>query len=99
VGCAKLEFFFFVTFDENLINMSTLNTIMREMKDVPVNRLEELYQFIHSMTPQAKHSDGLKKRILSFGGAFSDMSSTDYADFLSQTKKSRTDLFDRKLDL
>jgi len=31
--------------------MSTLNTILKEMKDVPVNRLEELYQFIHAMTP------------------------------------------------
>ena len=69
------------------------------MKDVPVNRLDELYQFIHSMTPQTKHSDSLKKRILSYGEAFSDMSSTDYADFLSQTKKIRTDLLDRKFDL
>ncbi len=69
------------------------------MKDVPVNRLEELYQFIHALTPKAKHSDSLRKRILSFGGAFSDMSSADYADFLNQTKKTRTELFNRKYDI
>jgi hypothetical protein len=79
--------------------MSTLNTIIKEMKDVPVNRLEELYQFIHAMTPKTKQSDSLRKKILSFGGAFSDMSSTDYADFLNQTKKSRTELLDRKFDI
>ena len=79
--------------------MSTLNTIIKEMKDVPVNRLEELYQFIHALTPKSKQSDTLRKKILSFGGAFSDMSSKDYADFLNQTKRTRTDLLDRKFDI
>jgi hypothetical protein len=79
--------------------MSTLNTILKEIKDVPVNRLEELYQFVHSMTPSTKQTELLRKKILSFGGSFSDMSEKDYADFLNQTKKSRTNLFDRKIDL
>ena len=79
--------------------MSTLNIILKEMKDVPVNRLEELYQFVHAMTPKINHSDSLRKRILSFGGAFSDMSSDDYNDFLNQTKKARTELLDRKFEI
>ncbi len=79
--------------------MLTLNTILKEMKDVPVNRLEELYQFIHSLTPKPKQKESLRKKILSYGGAFSDMASKDYADFLSQTKKTRAKLFDRNIDL
>ena len=76
----------------------TLNTILKELKDVPVNRLEELYQFVHSLTPTTKQTETLRKKILSFGGAFSDMSGKDYADFLNQTKKSRTKLFDRSAE-
>ena len=79
--------------------MLTLNAILKEMKDVPVSRLEELYQFVHSLTPKTKPTDTLRKKILSYGGAFSDMSSKDYTDFLSQTKKTRTKLFDRNIDL
>ena len=79
--------------------MLTLNAILKEMKDVPVSRLEELYQFVHSLTPKTKPTDTLRKKILSYGGAFSDMSSKDYADFLNQTKKTRTKLFDRNIDL
>jgi hypothetical protein len=79
--------------------MLTYNTILKEMKDVPVSRLEELYQFIHSMTPSTKHTENLRKKILSFGGAFSDMSSQDYSDFIKQTKKTRTELFDRNINL
>ena len=79
--------------------MPTLNAILKEIRDVPVNRLEELYQFVHSLTPKTKQTETLRKKILSFGGAFSDMSSKDYSDFLNQTKKARTKLFDRNIDL
>ncbi len=79
--------------------MLTINTILKELKEVPVNRLEELYQFVHSLTLKTKHTESLRKKIISFGGAFSDMSSKDYSDFLNQTKKARVNLFDRKIDL
>lgn len=79
--------------------MPTLNTILKEIKEVPVNRLEELYQFVHSLTPKTKQTESLRKKILSFGGAFSDMSNKDYSDFLNQTKKTRTQLFDCNIDL
>lgn len=79
--------------------MLTLNTILEEIKEVPVSRLEELYEFVHSLTPKAKQPETLRKKILSFGGAFSDMSKKDYSDFLNQTKKTRTKLFDRNIDL
>jgi hypothetical protein len=79
--------------------MPTLNTILKEIKDVPVSRLEELYQFVHSLTPKTKQTETVRKKILSFGGAFSDMSSKDYSDFLSQTKKTRAKLFDRNIEL
>ena len=79
--------------------MLTLNTILKEMKDVPVNRLEELYQLVHSMSSSTKQKESLRKKILSFGGAFSDMSNEDYSDFLNQTKKTRTKLFERRIDL
>jgi hypothetical protein len=78
--------------------MLTLNAIIKEMKDVPVNRLEELYQFVHSLTPTTKQTETLRKKILSFGGAFSDMSSKDYSGYLDHTKKSRAKLFDRNID-
>lgn len=78
--------------------MLTLNSILKEIKDVPVNRLEELYQFVHSLTTKNKKTDALRKKILSFGGSFKDMSDKDYSDFLNQTKKTRVDLFERKVD-
>lgn len=79
--------------------MLTLNIILKEIKDVPVNRLEELYQFVHSLTPKSKSTDSKRKKILSFAGAFSDIPSEDYTDFLNHTKNTRANLFDRTIDL
>jgi hypothetical protein len=79
--------------------MQTINTILKEIKDVPVDRLEELYQFVHSLTPRTKGTDRLRKKLLSFGGIFNNMSSKDYSDFISNTRKTRVKLFDRKIDL
>jgi hypothetical protein len=79
--------------------MLTIDNILREIKNVPVNRLEELYQLVHSLTPKTKQTETIRKKILSFGGAFSDLSNEDYATYLDQAKKTRATLFDRKIDL
>ena len=77
----------------------TFNSILKELKDIPSDRLEELYQYIHSLNPKKKGSEKLRKKILSFAGAFSEMSKKDYKDFLKQTKKTRSKFFNRNVDL
>ena len=78
--------------------MLTINAILKDLKDVPESRLEELFQFIQSLSKQSKltaKSEALRKKILSFGGAFNDMSTKDYVEFVNQNKKVRSDLFSR----
>jgi len=78
--------------------MLTLNNILKEIKDIPASRLEDVYQFVHSISsPKKKSSDALRKKILSYGGAFSSISEKDYAEFKEQTQKTRTTLFDRNM--
>lgn len=79
--------------------MATLNTILKELKNVPVDRLGDLYSIIHSLRVNTKKSDKTSKKILSFAGSFSDMSERDYNDFLQHTKHTRDNLFDRDISL
>jgi len=71
----------------------TINTIIKEMKGIPANRLEEVYQFVHTLTPKYITSASKRKKILSFSGAFSDMKKSDYDDFMKTIKKTRKELF------
>ncbi len=77
----------------------TFKSILKELKDIPTDRLEELYQFIHSLNPKKKRSEQLRKKILTFAGSFSDMSNKEYSAFLKQTKKNREKLFIRNVNL
>ena len=80
--------------------MFTINTILREMNELPADRLEEVYTFVHSLKANTdKEKKQRRKKILSFAGAFSDMSKTDYTDSKKHTKKTRTKLFDRNIDI
>ena len=79
--------------------MLTLNMILKELKNVPVERLEDLYSIIHSLRANTKKSDKKSKKILAFAGSFSDMSEEDYSEFLQQTKSARNELFDRDITL
>ena len=79
--------------------MLRLKTIIDEMKDVPENRLEDVFQFVHALNVKTKKKDAQRKKILSYAGAFSDMPEKDYAGFVRETKRVRASLFIRSLDL
>ena len=79
--------------------MFTINTILKEINDLPADRLDEVYEFVHSLNTHTKQKENLRKKILSFSGAFNDMPQKEYAEFIKQTKKVRTKLFDREINL
>lgn len=79
--------------------MFTRNSILKEIKDIPANRLEELHEFIHALQPDKKQNDAARKKIMSFAGSFAEMDDKDYAAFISFTKKERKMLLGRKYTL
>lgn len=79
--------------------MSQRDTILKEIKDVPEDRLEELQQFIHSLLSPSPLGKERKQKILSFAGAFKDMTDKDFDDFVTETKRVRSGLFNRAIDL
>ncbi len=77
----------------------TIEAILKEMKTIPADRLEEVYQFVHTLSPKHTTSANRRKKILSFSGAFSDMKKSDYTDFVKKIKKTRKELFSRPVNL
>ena len=75
--------------------MFKVNDLIKEIKNIPDHRLDEVYEFIHALNQGKKKNIAQRKKILAFAGSFSDMSDKEYAAFLSNTKKTRTLLFNR----
>lgn len=80
------------------VEMTTWNKILKELKNVPANRLDEVYSYVHSLA-EKEETSSLKDQILSFAGAFNDMDEKDYEDFVAETKNIRSNLFDREFSL
>ncbi len=79
--------------------MPTINTILKELKNVPVDKLEDLYSIIHSLRADVKETGNKRNDILSYAGAFADLSEKDYNDFIKSTQETRDELFDRNADI
>jgi len=79
--------------------MPTINSIINELKEVPVNQLEEVYQLVHSLSRKVDRTESRREKILSFAGSFSDMSNDEYADFLNHIQETRKNLFNRDIEL
>lgn len=79
--------------------MLTLNTILKELRNIPIDRLEDVYSIIHSLRVNTKKSEKKRKKILSFAGSLGDMTDADYNDFHDQVKDVRNNLFDRDVKI
>ncbi len=79
--------------------MPTINAILRELKNVPVDKPEDLYSIIHSFHTNTRKGGKENKEILSFAGSFGDLSKSDYKDFVDHIKQARENLFDRNINL
>lgn len=79
--------------------MLSIRTIQNEISQIPINRLEEVYQLIRSFHRPIKEKTTKKSKLLNFAGLYSDMSDSDYNDLILYTKKSRNNLFSRNESL
>jgi len=79
--------------------MLTINTILEEIKDIPLHRLDEVYEFIHALKINTQSSEEKRKKILAFGGAFNDMNNDNFEDFVKENNKTRANTFNRNIDI
>lgn len=58
--------------------MPTPDTILNELKNVPLDKLKDLYSIIHSLQTNTKKSGKTNRKILSFAASFGDISESDF---------------------
>ena len=77
----------------------TKQTILEELDRVPEHKLEEVYSYLQSVTQSTALSEEHRNEILSYAGAFSDMSDEEFKEFSQDLKSMRNKLFNRDIDL
>jgi len=77
--------------------MLTLSSIIKEIKKIPEDKLEEVHTFIKSLEQNSKGKNSHKKDLMSYAGSWKDMSNEDYKDFVKETRRTRKNLFSGKI--
>jgi len=78
--------------------MVTINTILNEMKHIPNERLNEIYQFVHSLNINYHHNNSRRNKIMSFAGLLNDMTEEEYSDFIRTSRRIRQEIPERHLE-
>jgi hypothetical protein len=73
--------------------------IIREINEIPAQRLEEVYQFVHALNPKSESTVAKRKKIMAYAGSFADMESKAWQSFAKTVKRTRRKLFNRHVDL
>lgn len=79
--------------------MLAMNIIFEELKDAPLNKLEELKDYVNSLIYKKKEKRVSKEEILSFSGIFSEFSEKEFQDFKRIVAEERTEMFERKFEI
>ena len=74
--------------------MVTYDNIIKEINELPVARLEEVYHYVHSINVNTNPDKRQKEYILSFAGLFNDMTDEDISDYDQYVQNTRTRFFD-----
>lgn len=78
--------------------MTTLETIVQELHQVPPQHLESAYQLVHALTmqsPKEAHTAVAVERIMGAAGMLSHWSDEEWADFEAALRRTRAQLFNR----
>lgn len=67
--------------------------LIREIDLIPEDRLEEVYDLVHSFRRSLKNHKAQKEHILRFAGSWQDMTDEDFADFLEEIHSRRESAF------
>ena len=79
--------------------MLTVNTLIKEIKQIPKDKLGEVHKFIKSLNQNSKRHNSSKKDLMSFAGSWKDISEEDFKNITKEIKRTRKNLFSRKIKI
>jgi len=74
-------------------------SVLKKLSGIPRPYLEDVDHYLSGVVNRIKRKPTNVAKIMSFAGSWSDMKQEDFDDYLAETRNTRTNLFDRSIDL
>lgn len=82
-----------------MTSMELYQSVLKKLSYIPRPYLEDVDRYLSGVVNRIKKKPNNVAKIMSFAGSWSDMPQDDFDDFLAETRNTRTNLFDRSVDL
>ncbi|NCP83480.1 MAG: hypothetical protein GW809_04135 [Bacteroidetes bacterium] len=74
-------------------------SILINLGGIPTSYLQEIDIFLRNITTEIRQKEQNRVAILNLAEGWSDMTETDFNDYLQVVKESRSDMFNREIEL
>ena len=74
-------------------------SILINLGGIPTSYLQEIDIFLRNITTEIRQKEQNRVAILNLEEGWSDMTETDFNDYLQVVKESRSDMFNREIEL
>ena len=74
-------------------------SVLKSLSLIPEEYLVQVNAYLEKLQDRISHKEKNRQEILSLAGTWSDLSDSDFADFLDKAKESGNEVFERKIDL
>jgi len=82
-----------------MIQINLYKSVLKKLSLIPVEYLQQVDNFLSSLTEKITKKEQNRKAILDFAGSWADMSKNDFKDYLRVAKETGEELFKREINL
>ena len=82
-----------------MVNIETYQSVLRKLSQIPADYLKLVDDFLSSLHQKLEKKEENRIAVLALAGSWSDMSDSDFEDFLRVTKETGEELFNREIEL
>lgn len=84
---------------EMITNEQTYQSVLFKLSRVPVGSLAQIDAFLENFMSETQTKRQNREAILALAGSWNEMSESDFAEYLSEAKRSGGEMFSRDITL
>lgn len=82
-----------------MVQAELYQSVLHKLSLIPIDYLQQVDNYLTDIQEGIKNKEKNRNAILQLAGAWSDMSETDFEDYLNIAKDSGNELFNREVEL
>jgi len=82
-----------------MVERNIYKSVLKKLSSIPIEYLDEVDKFLTTLSKDIDSKEKNRDNILKFAGSWNDMSDNDFEDYRKSIKDTRSNMFNRDIEL